>query len=288
MDRTDKQSANEKLERGWDTTQMGADRPNLDSDKDSSALNRQQHLNEGKQRSGINSQAGIAAEFGDHRVADFGGVDMNKNSTSLPADRQNRDATLSRDQGYQRRDDQFTNQAQMADKNASGANMRADQSYDRERQLAQDLMEKDRALTKEISDWAGQENRRDHLQESWGTQMKTDNRSFQTDMSANALSRGQMAQGGQQNASYGMDANPEREVGGVDHLQSAWDRKPDTRDFQTDKSANAMSRDQMAQAGQNASYATGTNPCKEVGGVDHISPGMSAGYSQAQNSNMRS
>jgi len=116
---------------------------------------------------------------------------------------------------------------------------------------------------------------------------KANDRDFQTDKNANALSRDQITEA-DKHASYRDTANPNKEIGGVDHLQAAWDRKPDTRSFQTDMSANALNRDQTAQAGQNASYETGTNPSKEIGGADRISPGMSAGYSQAQNSNMRS
>src|SRR5204862_356378 len=78
-----------------------------------------------------------------------------------------------------------------------------------------------------------------------------------------------------------------------DHLQerlgpTTADMKTDDRDFQTDKSANALSRDQMAGIDKNASYNTTTNPDKEVGGVDHMSQSRPMNDTQAQNRNLRS
>jgi hypothetical protein len=176
------------------------------------------------------------------------------------------------------------------------------QSWDREAQLSKDLLSKDRELTRNIASMAKEENTTDHLQTAWGTSRPTgaelqtdlsanaqrptrevggtdhlqagwarspDDRDFQTDKSANALSRDQMAEA-DANASYRNTMNPDKEIGGHDHLQASWDRAPDTRDFQTDKSANALSRDQMAAIDKNASYRNSSNPGQEVGGMDHL------------------
>ena len=108
-------------------------------------------------------------------------------------------------------------------------------------------------------------------------------------MSANALSNDQRA-AIDKNASYRNSSNPDKEIGGMDHLkhQQNWDNGIEKRYLQTDKSANALNRDQMGANANNASNNT-TNPQKEVGGTDHLSQGRTAGYdTQAQNTNFRS
>jgi hypothetical protein len=315
------------MNRGADATENRIDKSLQSHDQDSSALARQQELNQGKQRHGINSEAGLKAEFGDNRQRDLGGADFGRDSTQLGADRQ----TLSRDQGWsqagQAQAGMGANQSwgmnqagagqqnQFGSSNQASGNLASDnlrsnqQSWDKQAQMSSDLLSKDRELTRNIADLARTENTTDHLA-TWNTartgtdrsanaegrdQMAgnaslssnpykevggtdhlgtgwaraPENRDFQTEKSANALSRDQMA-GADANASYRTTTNPDNEVGGHDHLQARWDRAPDIRDFQTDKSANALSRDQLAGANANASYQTTTNPGQEVGGFDHL------------------
>jgi hypothetical protein len=153
----------------------------------------------------------------------------------------------------------------LASNNLASNNLQSNQqSWAKADALSKDLIAKDRELTKTIHDFAKEENTFDHLQQrGWDHGKET--RDFQTDKSANALSSNQMAASNTLNAGNSM--NQGREVGGTDHLkQRGWDSGPETRDFLTDKTANAVSGNQ----GAPANYANTMNPNQEVGGVDHL------------------
>jgi hypothetical protein len=152
-----------------------------------------------------------------------------------------------------------------ASNNIASNNLQSNQqSWSKADALTKDLIAKDRELSKTIHDFAKEENTFDHLQQR-GWDHGTETRDFQTDKSANALGSNQMAASNTLNAGNSM--NQGREVGGTDHLkQRGWDSGPETRDFLTDKTANAVSGNQ----GAPANYANTMNPNQEVGGVDHL------------------
>ena len=251
------------LDRGTNTSQKTGDVPRVPVDQDTHALASQQKRNEAKQNSGaINTEAGLDAQFGDNRHSGLGGVDMSRDSTQLPS--QNQNWTMNRDQRYQmsgqtaganqRADLSTSNQHYTgADQqktwdstNLPGQNIKNDQSRNIEKS-EKDLIGMDRNLTHDISHLAKEENTTDHLQNAnrWDTTAQT-------------------------GTSGDTATNPAREVGGPGHMQNTSWTAPETRDFQTDKTANALSKDQMAAIDKNASYRTTTNPTKEVGGTDHL------------------
>jgi hypothetical protein len=282
-DRTDKDAFQQGASKGFEASQNRADQGLISHDKDSSALQRQQGLNEAKQRSGgAGTEAGIRAEFGDNRQADsFGGANFSRDSTQLSANQ-----GLSRDQGYQSRAQAQTGDLGISHKGHGDLAYGSEEGTNPYREVggtdhlqygwarAPDTRATDRAANTMSSNQMGANSNSlgvggtDHLQQQgWDSGAET--RDFQTDKTANALRSEQMA-GYDRNSSNRNTMNPDKEVGGTDHLQARWDKAPDIRDFQTDKSANALSSNQRAGADMNASYQNSSNPRMEVGGTDHL------------------